>query len=233
MLEAFVAGAGGRISPQTSALEPGAAAFYGVVGIEHLVRQARGTTDWYYGDNAFFDAARGRFFRFARNAFQLSKLAKPDYARLAALGVSVSPWKSGGKHIVIIEQSEQFAKLSGVPQWLPRTIDALKAVTDRPLVVRRWNRDKGKASRSLGQDLQNAHALVAHMSAAANEALLAGVPVFVSGPCAASPMASGELVNIEFPRYPEGRDNWAAGLAAMQWTVEEIRQGAAWRMLNG
>ena len=41
------------------------------------------------------------------------------------------------------------------------------------LTVRRWRRDKDKAASTLHGDLKNAHALVTHMSAAANEALLA------------------------------------------------------------
>jgi hypothetical protein len=234
VLEAFAAGAGWsvRISP-AAALEPGAAAFYGVVGIEHLPRLcvAEGRT-WFYGDNAFFDRGRGTFFRFAKNAPQLSWLAKPDHDRLAALGVKVQPWRRDGRHIVVVEQSDHFLKFAGAPNWLAKVTAHLKQVTDRPLRIRRWSRDKTGAAATLGSDLTNAWALVTHMSAAANEALLAGVPVFVSGYCAATPMASGALEKIEHPTYPDGREEWAAGLAGMQWTLDEMRQGMAWRALN-
>jgi hypothetical protein len=53
--------------------------------------------------------------------------------------------------------------------------------------------------------------------------------VFVTGLCAATPMASGELSRIESPSCLEGRAEWAAGLAGAQWTEDELRSGAAWR----
>lgn len=233
VLEAFAAGCGGalRLSP-ASVLEPGAAAFYGVVGIEHLLRLAiaEGRT-WFYGDNSFFDSSRGRYFRFAKNAVQLSTLAPPDHARLKALAVKVKPWSNGG-HIVVAEQSEHFLKLVGAEHWLLRVLEDLKKYTDRPLRIRRWTRDKGGASRTLPAALVGAHALITHSSGAATEALLAGVPVFTSGSCAATPLSSGQLSEIERPRYQDGREEWAAGLAGRQWTLDEIRNGIAWRALQ-
>ena len=46
-------------------------------------------------------------------------------------------------------------------------------------------------------------------------------------------MASGELRDIENPPMPDGRADWAARLAANQWTAEEIRAGVAWWALTG
>lgn len=235
VLEAFADGCKGsmRVSP-AAALEPGAAAFYGVVGIEHLLRLARAESrDFYYGDNAFFDVCRGKFYRFAKNELQVATLQKPRHDRLEKLFFSIRPWQRGGKHIVIVEQSQHFLDMVGKRQWLLRLLKDLKPLTDRPLRVRSWQRDKLGAGRSLQEDLRGAHALVTDSSAAANEALIAGVPVFVSGRCAALPLASGALSAIESPLYPDGREEWAAGLAGMQWTLDEIRSGAAWRALEG
>ncbi len=234
ILEAFAAGCEGKVrQTAASVLEPGAAAFFGVVGIEHLLRLAIAEgREFYYGDNAFFDCARGRYFRFARNAVQLCRRAPPAPDRLRALGVTVRPWRKDGRHIVVVEQSEHFLDLVGFRYWLPAVLKALGEYTDRPVRVRRWDRDKGNAGKSLQADLQGAWALVTHMSAAANEALLAGVPVFVSELCAAAPLASGQLADIERPLYPDGRDEWAAGLADQQWTLDELRDGTAWRTLQ-
>ena len=220
------------MATQSTALEPGAAAFYGVVGIEHLLRRAIAEgREWWYGDNAYLDAVRGKYFRFARNAMQWP-YAPPDYARLRAIGVTVRPWRRSGRNVVVVEQSEHFLKLCGREYWLGNALRAIKAQSDRPVKVRRWSRDKAKAVRGLAADLKDAWCLVTHMSAAATEAVLAGVPVFVSGPCAAVPMASGDLANIETPKYPDGREEWAARLAAAQWTMDELRSGLAWRTLN-
>lgn len=237
VLTAFAKGCGGRVqSLPPPVLEPGGAAFYGVIGLEHLLNLARAEKrEFYYGDNAHFDLCRQRYFRFSKNDLQeaFPKVA-PDYDRLSKLGLSVRPWVTDGNHIVVVEQSEHFNQLSGAGKdWLPRTVKTLRLFTDRIILVRSWRRDKDKAAVTLRSDLRSAHALVTHMSAAANEALLAGVPVFVSGRCAAMPLASGVLGNIETPRRPDGREEWAARLAASQWTIDEIAAGKAWGALNG
>lgn len=249
VVEAFTTGCGGRIKDNATILEPqGGAAFFGVVGIEHLLRLAIAEKrEWFYGDNSFFDCSRGRYFRFSRNAIQYSPPARGgearsagvvgapssiDHARLKALGINIAPWKKDGRHIVVVEQSEHFLNLVGAKAWLPRALLAIKHCTDRPIRLRTWQRDKASAAAGLRHDLKGARALVTHMSAAANEALIAGIPVFVSGLCAATPMASGALDQIETPRYPDGREDWAAGLAGMQWTLDELRSGAAWRVLS-
>lgn len=233
ILEAFAQGCDGRIGG-IGGLEPGAVAFFGVVGIEHLLRMAHAEErTWYYGDNAYFDSLRGKYFRFTRNAMQPSKVGKPDHARARALGIEVQPWASEGDHIVIVEQSEHFFNLTGAhPLWLARLVAELARYTRRPLRIRRWTRDKVKAADGLRKDLEGAHALITYSSAAANEALLAGVPVFVERACAASSLASGPLQNIESPLRPHGREDWAAWLATQQWTLDEIRSGMAWAALQ-
>jgi hypothetical protein len=187
----------------------------------------------FYGDNSFTDRERGRFFRFAKNAFQIATLQPPNYGRLKAQGIKINPWRRG-RHIVIVEQSAHFLDLCGEgSDWLSRTLLKLGQLTDRPLRIRPWRRDKDNAARSLRSDLENAHALVTHASAAAIEAVLAGVPVYVTGQSAAVPVASGELSGIESPIYPDNREEWAAGIANSHWTLEELRQGMAWRRLEG
>jgi hypothetical protein len=46
-------------------------------------------------------------------------------------------------------------------------------------------------------------------------------------------MASADLSEIEAPRRPEDRERWAGVLADNQWSVPEIRNGTAWKALNG
>ncbi len=235
VLTAFSLGCGGQVAT-TLELLPGVAAFYGILGgVDRLIRTViTEGREFYVGDNAYFDRSRGKFFRFARSELQCSRLAPPDYTRLHTLGVKVSPWRAGGRHVVVVEQSQAYLALAGAgTNWMDRTVDRLRRLTDRPIRERRWQRAKDKASATLAADLEGAWALVTHMSGAATEALLAGVPVFCTGPCAATPLASGSLYNIEAPTYPDNRQEWAAGLAARQWTLEELRNGTAWRALGG
>jgi hypothetical protein len=230
---AFVQGAGGRLSRQTDKLEEGDACFYGVVGIEHLLEQARAEgRGYWYGDNSFFDRTRGTHFRFARNGFQFPREAKPDWDRWRSLNVEIRAWRETGRHIVVAEQSEHFLRISGAPtDWTERTVATLRKYTDREIRIRSWMRNKGKAAESLHEDLREAWALVTHTSAAAIEALIDGVPVFVSSISAARPMASGGLSKIEHPKLLEGREEFCAGLAGLQWTITELRSGVAWRTL--
>lgn len=237
LCEDFAAGCGGTVASRI-ALQPGAAFFYGVtdatLGVWRAAR-AEGR-DWYYCDNAYFDVARERYFRITRNAFQLSGPAEPDNARFEALypWSRMKPWRKTGRHIVVCETSAWFMELCGYgPHWLTDTLGELARHTDRPVRLRRWLGNKVAQAASLQADLDGAWALVTHCSAAANEAVLAGIPVFVTGESAAAPMASGPLSNIEHPLTPAGRREWAAGLASNQWTQAEIRNGTAWRSLNG
>lgn len=237
LLSAFVAGARGFLSNASASLHPGASAFYGTVGLEALFARARAAGPWYYLDNAYFDRGRHRFFRISRNALQAPGRT-PAPGRLAALGLEIRPPRAGGAHIVVVEQSDyHMRELGGWPggleAWRARVLETLARHTDRPIRIRPWARDKLKAGRTLPDDLEGAWAVIAHQSAAANEALLAGVPAFVTGECAAAELANRDLARIENPILPdERRHAWAARLAASQWTLDEMRDGTAWRALQ-
>jgi hypothetical protein len=231
--EAFARGAGGMIMDSRHGLNAGPAMFYGVVDDtlalwQRAVAEGR---DWYYADNAYFDRGRQAQFRVTKNAFQISTIRPPNYKKLDTLGVVVRPWVSSGRHVVVCEQSREFMRLCGYgANWLDNTVAAIKKHTDRPLLIRRWHRDKAKLAATLRDDLKDA--LVTHMSSAANEALISGVPVFVTGTCAASPLALDDLSQIERPWRPDNREEWAAGLVANQWSVDEFNSGRCWRDLQ-
>ena len=71
----------------------------------------------------------------------------------------------------------------------------------------------------LAVDLKDCHAVVVHSSNVAVDALLAGVPVFCTVPCAAYRMGYADLSKIESPLYPDDREQWAWNLADQQWTL--------------
>ncbi len=208
--------------------------FYGVrPAVRHLWEQAkREGRDWYYIDNAYFDCVREVYFRVTRNALQVDGLCATwadGSNRFRALGLKVRDWQRDGKHIVICPQSDEF--LRGVGgydgDWLVDATKALRQLTARPFRIR-----MKREHRPLAEDLRGAWALVTHMSCAAVEALLAGVPVFCTGRSSARWMGIGSLDRIESPVYPERRESWAAVLAANQWTLDEIRAGDAWKAWN-
>lgn len=232
---AFAQGCGGWLGDHRR-FDPSAAAFfYGVVDEMKGCWDGVGRNGYFYSDNSYFDRGREHYYRVTRNGFQVSACIRPDFSRLSDLGVKPKRWAARGSHIVLVEQSAPFLRLSGFRgDWISAVRAALAKVTDRPLRIRRWNRDKGGAAKTLHADLEDAWALVTHMSAAANEALVAGIPVVTTGFCAATPLAT-PLYAIEEPRHYDIDTvrAWAAGLAASQWTLDEFRNGTCWKAFNG
>lgn len=239
VLEAFAAGA--RVHGQHARLVhtgvpelagDGPVAFYGVrPPWRHLWRQATAEgRQRFYLDNSFLDAGRETHFRVGVNALQSWSEKPSDGKRLAALGVKVQPWRKDGRHIVVCRQSDEFISTFGrwpgdsALAWQQDVLDALNRHTDRPIVVRVKSEE-----RPLVADLTDAWLLVTHSSAAAVEALIAGVPVIVTdAKCAAWRFSS----TFKRPRMDDGREEWAARLADSQWTLNELRAGLAWRAIH-
>jgi hypothetical protein len=233
LLEAFAAGCGGGMaSTRATELLPGAAAFYGVrPPWLHLWQQAeKESRTWYWLDNSWFDATRETYFRIGCNEVQSWSTTPSDGKRLAQIGVKVQPWRKTGKHILICPQSDEFMIIAGwnsAAAWVEYVTGQLRKETARPIIVR-----SKKDKRSFAQDLSDAWLVVVDSSAAAVEALLAGVPVIVTDRNSVAAGFSTPFEEIERPHYKLGRESWAARLADSQWTLEELKNGTAWRMLN-
>jgi len=158
---------------------------------------------------------------------------------LRRFGLSVKPWREAGRHVLVTTQSELFYRLHlGLSRadWLADTVARLGSATGRPIEVchkpvaaRAHN---AAAAAGFEAALAGAHALVTHSSSTAVKALIEGVPVFCTGPCAASPMGRADLARIEAPHYPEDREAWLRVLAANQWTRQEMADGTCWRALR-
>lgn len=161
--------------------------------------------------------------------------------RFAQFGLQIQPWREAGKHILVIGMSAKAAAADGRPaeSWESATINELRLITDRPIVYRpkpNWLEARpipgstfGKGQ-TLEEALRDCHAVVAHHSNAAVEALIAGVPcICPSG--AASVLSGHELSQIETPPMPDGREQWAWDLAHTQYSIEEMQDGTALRYL--
>lgn len=236
--EAFIKGCGGAIATAPAKLASGAAFFYGIdesnLGVWREVR-SNPTREWYYCDNSYFDSTRQAHFRVTRNRLQHDGYGDSTGERFRQLDIPVLPWTEVGPdgHIVVCPQSDHFMKyvVGFNGNWLDETVSALRTLTDRPIRVREWNRDKSALSATLGQDLKGAFALVTYSSAAAITAVLNGVPIVCSAHCAAMPMSGNLFKLFQLPRKP--REVWAGVLADNQWTLDEFRDGTTWRMLHG
>jgi hypothetical protein len=184
---------------------------------------------FFYVDHAYFSRGHGVSYRVTRNRYEAGLVRECPRDRIAAHDVVLKPWQRGGRSVLVCPPTDYFMAAHGCADWLETTLQALHRHTDRPIVVRR-KPQPGETVEPLAEALSKAHALVTHSSNVAIEAVVAGVAVFVSPSSAAAPMGLTDLSLIETPVYPE-RDKWLAHLAYCQFSFEEMRSGAAWRML--
>lgn len=186
---------------------------------------------WFYIDNSFFDVTRGQRFRVARNRVQVNaRELTSDGRRFDALGLEIKPWtvaRSG--YWLVIEQSQSFMRtVADAPDWLSRTLYDLSSPAGAPVRVRAWNRDKHAQMRTLDADLAGAKCLVTHTSAAAVQAVLQGVPAYVDRMHALAQMVCG----LGGYTDRDQRRRFLSVLADHEFTLDELRAGAAWHRLH-
>ncbi len=183
---------------------------------------------WYYIDNSYFDCVRGEQFRVTRNAIQHTGAGDTDFKRFNALGVEIAPWRSGGGHIVVCPQSDDFMRNVAAYQgnWLADSVKALSGrFPTRALRVRPWAADKAKLGRTLEKDLADAWALATYTSAAAVTAVAHGVPVLTHPSCAVH--MNGWSMSNNATRH-----HLLGVLADNQFTLKEMKEGFAWHSLH-
>lgn len=194
--------------------------------------------EWIYWDRGYFRRVfatdlpvgeNGGYYRWHRNSFQMQELRDVPGDRWEAARIDLWPWNKNGRHIVVAEPSPTYERFHNIQGWTARTVEALKAMTDRPLRTR--DKEMQRFGRKLHEDLGGAHALVTHGSIAAVEAVIMGCPVFVD-PCSAAAMVGlTDLNQIEMPVYPY-RDEWVRSLAYSQFNEQELVNGTLWKLIR-
>ncbi len=163
--------------------------------------------------------------------------------RFAHFKLPVKPWRTGGRNILLAGFSAKHAHFAGFKpmEWETSTLQALRQVTDRPVIYRPKPSCKitlllpgAKYSppiQALEDALKDVHAIVTHHSNVACDALLEGIPIFsVEG--VAIPQGSQDFALIEQPIRRDDRAQWAADVAHVQWSVAEMRDGICWGHLK-
>lgn len=238
ILGAMSQGAGAPMV-NASALQPfGDAIVYGRLrGCDRIIREADAAgRAWLYVDRGYLRATRDMdysgYFRCTWNHLQGDGTGEPNFDRLRALNITLRPWRADGHHVLVCPPGEVYAGLSGfdATAWHQDVVARLAQYTDRPIRVRQKPTGGGR-NVPLAQDLVDCWAVVAHSSNVAVDALVLGVPVFVTDRCGARRCALTDLSKIESPLLADDREEWAATLAAQQWTLDEMRSGLAWREL--
>lgn len=163
--------------------------------------------------------------------------------------IDLAPYRVDGDHIVVALQLPGDASLMGkdISEWAVETVDALRAHTQRPIVirphklVREYNMDLITACvrRHRGvefydpifsagrDDLVDAWASVSYTSGYGVDSLIRGVPAFTMHRGNHATPCSQPLENIESPTLVD-RTQWVSDLSYAQWSVDEISTGAPW-----
>ena len=233
MIRAFAQGIGSelRYAEDETGPRPGVPVVWGALrGSDRVIAYAKQSGQYFFHvDHAYFSRGHGQSYRITRNAYEAGLVRECPPDRIQAHEVVLEPWRRGGKNVLVCAPTDHFMAAYGCAGWLKKTLDVLQRHTARPIVVHRA-REPGETVEPLAEALSKAHALVTPSSNVALEAVIAGVPVFVSPSSAAAPVGLTDLSSIETPAYPD-RDRWLAHLAYCQFSLEEMRSGAAWRML--
>lgn len=190
--------------------------------------------DFYQIDNGYFHAARGKigpeyFYRITKNGLCQNWIwhgVKPD--RWHAQKIELKPWRATGKVILLAIPGRNFGTYMGLDmdRWAHVTYAKLINFTKRRVVVR-----EKQLWPPLTEALKATCVLVTHASNAAVEAIVEGVPVICDPMCAAAPVARTRLEDLERPYFCD-REPWARSLAMAQFSLPEMRDGTAWKIIK-
>ena len=160
--------------------------------------------------------------------------------RSEKLGVRLKPWKEAGEHVLLCGQIPWDASVDhvNIQQWLLDAVNLIRGRTTREIIFRPHPLTRVPAlggtrysTRPLVDDLAKAHCCVTFNSNSAVEAAIAGVPVIAydEGSMAYT-IAGHDWRDVEDPPKPD-RKQWLYDLCYTQWTLDEMREGLAWRPL--
>ena len=242
ILQSFVMGCGGQITYWDKTAENMTPVVVRGVTKRKVMEACRAHgRDFYYIDTGYFgNPVKGKLYhRITRNDVQYFGpiMDRPD-DRLAQTGIGFKKFR-GGTNILLAPPSQKLLMMYDIDleTWLNNTIEEIKKYTDRPIVIRK---KQSRAVRMTEDTMemalaQDVHCLVTFSSIAAGEALLLGKPAITLGPNAAAPLCSQSLSEIECLKVPTVDEvrAWAANLAYNQFTEAEMRNGTAWRILQG
>ena len=241
IIQSFTLGCGGQIASwsksETSATP---VVMRGITKRKEMAACRAANRDFYYIDTGYFGNGKKKtFHRITKNDVQnLGPILDRPRDRLAATGFQARKFY-GGSRILLAPPSQKLLNLYDIEldAWLESVLQELAAKTDREVIVRRKpGRTARTSDDSMAQALtQDIHCLVTFSSIAAGEALLNGKPAITLGPNAASALCSKSLDAINEPYVPtlDEVEQWAAHLSYCQFTEVEMRNGLAWRILQG
>ena len=241
IVHAFVQGAVGCMAPWNHAENLRSPIALRSIAKKKIMKQCLvDKRDFYYIDTGYFGNRKLKdYHRVTKNAMQwLGPIEDRPADRLERTRVKARPMTPGSKILVCPPSAKAMSYWElDEKQWVEDTIAEIKKHTDREIVVRLKQPREVRATvdtmeHALAQDI---HCMVTFNSIAAVESLIYGKPVFTMGPNAAGPLANTDISKIDDPQVPtlDQVESLLRCLAYHQFTVEEMRSGYAWAVLNG
>ena len=230
--------------------------FWGLAGknIPYIKGCIERNEEWWYVDNGYLTQQITRYpepkihdydktyFRIVKGGLHTKNGKSGSVERLGILeqqGIDVKfkGW-SDGDHILLCPSSPtvtQFINDISQDEWVESVKSELRQHTDRPIKFRNKPRPGNEWwDTNIKDDLKNCHCLITNMSLAAVDAVLNQVPVLTHAHNIAYKMSINNLPNINTP-YKPGRkevEPWLNILSHNQFTIPEIEDGTAYRILN-
>lgn len=261
VLSSFAIGCNGIMFDTSYILKPfpGISVSFGKENISNIVRPClKQRKELIYIDHAYFDRGyKGKGhehnnppnFRIIRNGIHHTKILKRPHDRFLKFDIKLKPWRAGNpeQHILICPPTGFLETMVGSKfNWFETVMKTIRDNTDRKIVIRpkpgitnidssinmleRYKNIELSRERTLAEDLENCWAAVAPASNVLVEALKEGVPVFSEKYSPVVGACSHDYSRIESPLFLE-RDELFYSLAYSQFSLDEIKDGTAWKIL--
>jgi hypothetical protein len=223
----------------------------GVAKKRDIARCRETNRDFYYTDTGYFGNFKGVgnptgikiWHRIVKNDLQQCTLRAVPSDRWESLvrqdsRLKWKGWKNYDKKILLVVPNPKACKAYGIDyeSWVTTTQQEIKKYSNLPIEVRyKASRRERNNELSIYDTFDTGvYATVTFNSIAALESVLYGIPAFISVPCAASPLASTDLSKLNSPFKPDVSTilKQCHNLAYGQFTLEEMHNGTAWKILN-
>jgi len=205
--------------------------------------------DFYFMDRPYWGESRSNpyLMRITKNGHVKNYLeSRPNDRFKKYFPFKIEPWKKDGSKIVVCPPTHSMAVMFDQEDWLSKTLETLRANTDREIVVRNKGYNPDSKIDELGRlmpgandnedtatpiDWNNTHAIVTFNSNITIEATARGIPVYTDVMNSCAPIAETDFSKIETPKYAD-REPCYYSLAYGQFSKQEMKNGWAWRILD-
>ena len=206
--------------------------------------------DFYFMDHGYFTNAHDHphWLRITKNKHCQNILQdRPTDRYEKNFKQDTKPWNKEGSKILVLPPTNAIANFFGAEDWLDTTLKTLKQHTDRPLDVREKPYNPTVAVDHVGATVKverptvnkgkinwtDYYATVTYNSNTMVASLANGVPVLCDPRnCAAAPISETDFTKVESPKYGD-RVALFSSLAYNNFSLKEMKNGTAWRILNG